>query len=115
MISTHFDSIADALNFINRQTAPLAALREIVHQAMVDNEYGFARELLEAGEEQYEYEVEIVRTETSIAYRTAVGVGPPHLHRPVIVKKWQDAAGDIDFNQEKACITAYQVALNTRI
>lgn len=110
-----FDSIEDALIFCNKQPDPVACLHGIVNQAMVDKEYGFARELLEAGEEQHEYMVEITRTEPIIAYRTAVGVGPEHLSRRALSIKWQDAAGDIDFTQEKACEPAYEVAITTRI
>jgi hypothetical protein len=116
MINKHFESVEDALNYANHQPDPVAALRGMVNQAMVDDEYSFARELLEQGEEQHEYQVEIIRTEPRVAYRTARGVGPDHLCRESLVARFADTvAPDIDFNGEKSSEPIYEVVLTERI
>lgn len=116
MISKNFESVDDALNYANHQPDPVAALRGIVNQAMVDNEYAFARELLEQGEEEHEYQVEIIRSSPKVAYRTAKAVGPNHLCRESLIARFIDTvAPDIDFNEEKSLDPVYRVVLTERI
>jgi hypothetical protein len=115
MISKHFASIADALQFINLQPDPIIALHSVVNQAMLDDEYGFAHELLAFGKEQQDYKIEITRSEPRTIFRTVKGVGPEVMCRDHLESKWHERAGDIDFSNVRKGEPEYTVEITGRV